>query len=60
MTALMNKDLGLAAKLSDTLELPVPVAAAVKQIFQTVCNGGMGEEDMSAVYKYYEKNANLG
>lgn len=57
MTALMHKDLGLAAKLSDTLSLPVPVAAVVKQLFQTVCNNGLGEEDMSAIFKYYEQSA---
>jgi 3-hydroxyisobutyrate dehydrogenase len=59
MTALMNKDLGLAARLSDTLRVPLPVAAAVKQIFQTACNGGLSEEDMSSVYKHYAQAANV-
>ncbi|MFE5321956.1 NAD(P)-dependent oxidoreductase [Paenibacillus sp. NPDC056579] len=59
MTALMHKDLGLAAKLSDSLSLPVPVAAVVKQLYQTACNNGLGEEDMSAIFKYYEQSANL-
>ncbi|WP_019535186.1 NAD(P)-dependent oxidoreductase [Paenibacillus ginsengihumi] len=55
MAALMNKDLGLAARLSDALRVPLPAAAAVKQVFQMACNGGHGEEDMSAVYKCYEQ-----
>jgi 3-hydroxyisobutyrate dehydrogenase len=55
----MNKDLGLAARLSDSLGVPLPTASAVKQIFQTACNAGLGKEDMSSVYKCYEQWANL-
>ncbi|MNK60853.1 2-hydroxy-3-oxopropionate reductase [compost metagenome] len=59
MTALMHKDLGLAARLADSLGLPLPAAASVKQIFQTACNTGLSEEDMSSVYKCYEQWANM-
>jgi 3-hydroxyisobutyrate dehydrogenase-like beta-hydroxyacid dehydrogenase len=59
MTALMNKDLGLASRLADSLRLPLPAAASVKQVFQTACNTGLSEEDMSSVYKCYEQWANL-
>ena len=55
MTQLMHKDLKLAERLAESLQLPVPVLASVKQIFQMACNGGWGAEDMSAVAKVYEQ-----
>ncbi|MCZ8513512.1 NAD(P)-dependent oxidoreductase [Paenibacillus filicis] len=54
MTQLMHKDLKLAERLAESLQVPVPVLASVKQMFQIACNSGWGAEDMSAVAKCYE------
>ncbi|TVY07846.1 NAD(P)-dependent oxidoreductase [Paenibacillus cremeus] len=54
MTKLMFKDLKLAERLAESLQIPVPVLASVKQVFQMACNNGWGGEDMSAVAKVYE------
>ncbi len=59
MTRLMLKDLKLAKGLADTLDIPTPVLAAVKELFQTANNVGYGDEDMSAVIKCYEQWAKL-
>lgn len=55
MTQLMHKDLKLANRLAESLQVPVPVLSSVKQVFQTACNSGWGGEDMSAVIKCYEE-----
>ena len=54
MTKLMLKDLRLATGLAESLGVPAPTLAVVKQMFQIACNQGFGEEDMSAVAKCYE------
>ncbi|WP_284645792.1 NAD(P)-dependent oxidoreductase [Paenibacillus silviterrae] len=54
MAQLMFKDLKLAGRLAESLEVPVPMQAAVQQIFQIACNSGWGTEDMSAIAKCYE------
>lgn len=54
MTQLMHKDLKLANRLAESLQIPVPVLSSVKQVFQTACNSGWGAEDMSAIIKCYE------
>ncbi|OXM86559.1 NAD(P)-dependent oxidoreductase [Paenibacillus rigui] len=54
MTRLMLKDLKLAGRLAESLEVPVPMRASVQQIFQIACNSGWGAEDMSAIAKCYE------
>jgi 3-hydroxyisobutyrate dehydrogenase-like beta-hydroxyacid dehydrogenase len=59
MTRLMFKDLKLASGLAESLEIPMPALAAVKELFQIACNNGFGDEDMSAVAKCYEQWAKL-
>jgi 3-hydroxyisobutyrate dehydrogenase-like beta-hydroxyacid dehydrogenase len=59
MTRLMFKDLKLAQRLGESLELPLPALAAVKELFQIACNDGYGDEDMSAIFKCYEEWAKL-
>jgi 3-hydroxyisobutyrate dehydrogenase-like beta-hydroxyacid dehydrogenase len=54
MAQLMLKDLKLAGRLAETLQVPVPMQASVQQIFQIACNSGWGAEDMSAIAKCYE------
>ncbi|MCS7460530.1 NAD(P)-dependent oxidoreductase [Paenibacillus doosanensis] len=54
MTQLMFKDLKLAGRLAESLQVPVPMQASVQQIFQIACNSGWGAEDMSAIAKCYE------
>jgi 3-hydroxyisobutyrate dehydrogenase len=54
MTRLMFKDLKLAQGLAESLEIPLPALAAVKELFQIACNDGYGDEDMSAIIKCYE------
>ncbi|MNO05505.1 2-(hydroxymethyl)glutarate dehydrogenase [compost metagenome] len=50
----MFKDLKLAGRLAESLQVPVPMQASVQQIFQIACNSGWGAEDMSAIAKCYE------
>lgn len=59
MVALMSKDLGLAAGLAEGLKTPLPVGASVRQIFQTACNNGLGDQDMSGIFRLYEQWAEL-
>lgn len=59
MAQLMHKDLKLAARLAEELQVPTPALAAVKALFQIACNEGYGGEDMSAVYKCYRDWAGL-
>ncbi|UUZ97782.1 NAD-binding protein [Paenibacillus sp. P25] len=54
MAQLMHKDLKLANRLAESLQVPVPVLSSVKQMFQIAVNSGWGAEDMSAVAKCYE------
>eukprot|EP00245_Coleochaete_scutata_P000851 TRINITY_DN1100_c0_g2_i1.p1 TRINITY_DN1100_c0_g2~~TRINITY_DN1100_c0_g2_i1.p1 ORF type:complete len:326 (-),score=63.43 TRINITY_DN1100_c0_g2_i1:106-963(-) len=46
-----QKDLRLALALGDELGLAMPVAAAANETFKSAKGLGLGDEDMSAVYK---------
>lgn len=54
MAQLMFKDIKLAGRLAQSLQVPTPIQATVEQLFQITCNSGLGEEDLSAVVKCYE------
>merc|ERR1719343_265832 len=45
-----QKDVRLAIGLGDTLQQPMPVAAAANEAFKRAEANGMGDEDFSAVY----------
>jgi len=59
MIDLIHKDLGLATDVAKELELPTPVLALVKEIFQMARAKGLGKEDMSSVIKCYEEWAGI-
>ncbi|XP_038055753.1 glyoxylate/succinic semialdehyde reductase 1-like isoform X3 [Patiria miniata] len=46
-----QKDMRLALALADQVEQPIPVSAAVNELFKRAKNLGLGEKDISAVYK---------
>jgi len=54
MAQLMFKDIKLAGRLAQSLQVPTPIQATVQQLFQITCNSGLGQEDLSAVAKTYE------
>lgn len=58
-TALMCKDLRLAAELAAELKIPVPVLSAVRQMLLLADVKGYSQEDMSAVIKCYEEWAGI-
>lgn len=58
-TALMLKDLGLAKDFANELQIPVPILAAVKEMFQIATSKGYGDEDMCSVIKCYEDWAGI-
>jgi 3-hydroxyisobutyrate dehydrogenase len=59
MAKLMHKDVKLATRLAESLNIPMPVLAAVKEQFQTAISLGYGNEDMCAVIKNYEQWADI-
>lgn len=59
MAKLMHKDLKLAAKFAEQLQLPAPVLNVVKEQFQIACASGHGDEDMCAVVRNYENWAKV-
>ena len=52
--ALSRKDVGLALTLAASLGMPMHVASAVKQVYETAMADGLGNQDMAAVTKLYE------
>ena len=52
--ALSRKDVGLALTLAASLGMPMHVASAVKQVYETAMADGLGNLDMAAVTKLYE------
>ena len=57
--ALSRKDVGLALSLADRLGVPMHVASAVRQIYQTAMASGMESLDMAAVTRLYEQWAGV-
>jgi 3-hydroxyisobutyrate dehydrogenase-like beta-hydroxyacid dehydrogenase len=50
---LAKKDLDLSTDLADTLGLPLPLGAFVRQFFQIGMRKGLGEENESAVFEVW-------
>jgi 3-hydroxyisobutyrate dehydrogenase len=53
--ALSRKDVGLALELAASVGLPMPVASAVRQMYETAMASGLGGQDMAAITKLYEQ-----
>ena len=49
------KDLNNALDCAHTVGSPVPMTAAVQEILQWLHNNGCGQNDHSAIIKYYKK-----
>ncbi|NMA65359.1 MAG: NAD-binding protein, partial [Clostridiaceae bacterium] len=49
------KDLNNALDCAHTVGAPVPMTGQVQEILQYLTNNGCGENDHSAIAKYYEK-----
>lgn len=58
-TRLMNKDLGLISSAGHALGVPLPVTAAVKELFTMAKGHGQAEEDFCAVIKLTEDLAGV-
>jgi 3-hydroxyisobutyrate dehydrogenase len=51
---LSRKDVSLALAMAAKLEMPMPVASAVRQVYEAAHAQGFGQLDMAAVTKLYE------
>ena len=49
------KDLNNALDCANTVGSPLPMTAAVQEIFQWLHNNGCGQDDHSSIIKYYKK-----
>ena len=49
------KDLNNALDCAHTVGSPLPMTAAVQEVMQWLHNNGCGQNDHSAIVKYYEK-----
>ncbi len=58
-TKWMHKDVGLAMELAEELEVPVPITALTRQIFQAAVTKGFAEEDFSSIIKVLEGMAGV-
>jgi 3-hydroxyisobutyrate dehydrogenase/2-hydroxy-3-oxopropionate reductase len=56
---LMNKDMGLVLDAAHSLNVPMPLAAIVKEIYSTCMAEGWGEEDFCATIKWLEKSTKI-
>jgi len=54
-TALITKDLGLAAGIATASNTPIPLGAAAHQIYRTLQCKGLGNKDFSYVYEYLKE-----
>jgi 3-hydroxyisobutyrate dehydrogenase len=52
---LSRKDLSLALALAAKLEMPVPIASIVRQVYETAHAQGLGQLDMAGVTRLYEQ-----
>ena len=58
-TKLMHKDLAMAMSAGYTHNVPMPVTAAVKELFSMAKNHGEAEEDFCSVIKVLEELAGV-
>lgn len=58
-TKLLHKDLGLIMSAGNGLGVPLPVTAAVKELFQMAKGKGLAEEDFCSVVKVIEEFAGV-
>ena len=52
---LSRKDVSLALAMAARLEMPVPLASAVRQVYETAHAQGFGQLDMAGVTRLYEQ-----
>lgn len=57
---LMAKDQGLMLEEADKRRVPMPVLAAIREVFQAARAQGFGAEDIAAVMKVVESAAGMG
>lgn len=53
--SLMNKDLGLASRMANDLEVVTPALSLAKQLMQMTVNSGFGEKDVSSIFQLYKE-----
>jgi 3-hydroxyisobutyrate dehydrogenase-like beta-hydroxyacid dehydrogenase len=58
-TALMYKDLGLAAEIAQEMNLPVPALAIAREMLKIAIAKGYGRQDVCSVIKCYEEWAQV-
>lgn len=56
---LMDKDMRLALETADSLQLPLPVVKAVKDVLGACMSAGQSEEDFSSAIKHLERAAGV-
>ncbi|WP_413738420.1 NAD(P)-dependent oxidoreductase [Sodalis sp. RH21] len=59
MTRLQYKDLGLAMELSKGINVPMPIAGLVHELYKTCMAQGDGNEDHSNIIKVFEQMAGI-
>jgi 3-hydroxyisobutyrate dehydrogenase-like beta-hydroxyacid dehydrogenase len=59
MLDLMKKDIGIGVDLGKSLDIPVPITAAVYQMYAAASTLGHGADDFSAVSKAIQKLTNV-
>jgi 3-hydroxyisobutyrate dehydrogenase-like beta-hydroxyacid dehydrogenase len=57
--ALSRKDLGLAARMAESLGLPMPTLATVRQVYEAAAATGLDAQDMAAVTSLFERWAGV-
>jgi 3-hydroxyisobutyrate dehydrogenase len=57
--ALSRKDLGLAARMAESLGLPMPTLATVRQVYEAAAATGLDAQDMAAVTALFERWAGV-
>jgi 3-hydroxyisobutyrate dehydrogenase-like beta-hydroxyacid dehydrogenase len=57
--ALSRKDVSLALAMAARLEMPMPVASTVRQVYEAAHAQGFGQLDMAAVTRLYEQWAGV-
>lgn len=55
----MHKDIGLMLEFSEEMDVPVPLTALTRQMFQAAISKGYGEEDICATIKVLEEIAGV-